>query len=498
MPCRSLRRGLRTARLSWPPAHGIASSTITSWPRSPATRAASSPPGPAPTITIRRGRSAGGDHVRHRLLAARRGVVKAQRLTGGVDPVEAVGGADARPDLGLAALDDLAHDVRVGEVGAGHADQVDLALADRVPRRCHLVDLRGVQHGEVGVLARTMPAKSRCGTDAHAVDRDHLGQRRLVLDVAADDVDEVDQAAPASKRCSVCEPDAGVDPAVDGLVDHHPDADDEVGTDPLADRRQHVASRNGSRPSVAAPLVIAVVGERRQELVEQVPVGLDLDAVHPARLHPLGGVGVLADDALDVPVLGLLGDVAVGRLAHRRGRHDRQPVVLRPARAATEVGDLDHARRPVLVDLVGHAPDERHDLVLVGVQVAERRRAVLGDDRRAGGHRHADPALGLLDVVQPVAVARHAVHRVRRLVRRREHAIADRQVLQLVRLQQRIVGQRPRDHVLTQSLFATTPARRESRVAGMPCRRSNCRRLSKVHPDGTRGRRRDRPRRRRR
>ena len=43
------------------------------------------------------------------------------------------------------------------------------------------------------VCSRTMPAKSRCGTDAHAVDRDHLGQRRLVLDVAADDVDEVDQ-----------------------------------------------------------------------------------------------------------------------------------------------------------------------------------------------------------------------------------------------------------------------------------------------------------------
>ncbi len=108
---------------------------------------------------------------------------------------------------------------------------------------------------------------------------------------------------------------------------------------------------NRSRPSsVAAVLVVAAVGQRRPELVEQVAVRLDLDAVHPARLHPLGGVGVLADDPLDVPVLGLLRDRPVGRFAQRRRRDDRQPVVLRPAGAPTEVGDLDHARRAVFVD----------------------------------------------------------------------------------------------------------------------------------------------------
>ena len=127
------------------------------------------------------------------------------------------------------------------------------------------------------------------------------------------------------------------------------------------------------------------------------------------------------------------------------GASDRQPVVLCPAGAPAEVGQLDHARRPVLVDLVAHAADPRHDGVVVGVQVAERRRAVLGDDGRAGGHRHADAALGLLDVVEPVAVLGHALLGVGGLVGGREDPIAQRQVAKLERLEQRVVagGHRP-------------------------------------------------------
>ncbi len=132
------------------------------------------------------------DLVRHRLLAARRRVVDAQRLAELVDPVEAVRRPDARPDLGLAAGDDLAHDVRVGEVGPGHADEVDLALPDGVACRRHVVDLRRVQDGE----RRRRPhvaGEVEVRRRRHAVDRDHVDQARVGRDVAADDVDEVDQ-----------------------------------------------------------------------------------------------------------------------------------------------------------------------------------------------------------------------------------------------------------------------------------------------------------------
>ena len=50
----SCRRGVCAVRRTWPPGSFAASWTITSWPRSAATRAASSPAGPAPTITTRR------------------------------------------------------------------------------------------------------------------------------------------------------------------------------------------------------------------------------------------------------------------------------------------------------------------------------------------------------------------------------------------------------------------------------------------------------------
>jgi hypothetical protein len=90
--------------------------------------------------------SAGND-VRHRFLAARGRVVQAQCLAPHVDAIEAVRGADARPNLGFATLFDLAHEVRVGDVGSGHANQVDLAFGDGIASRRNVVDLRGVQHG---------------------------------------------------------------------------------------------------------------------------------------------------------------------------------------------------------------------------------------------------------------------------------------------------------------------------------------------------------------
>ena len=377
------------------------------------------------------------DVVGHRLLAARRRVVDAQRLAGLVDAVEAVGRPDARADLGLAPGDDLAHDVRVGEMGAGHPDEIDLALADGVAGGRHVVDLGRVQHSQRCRLAHTA-GEVEVRRRRHAVDRDHLGQLGLVGDVAADDVDEVDeprrfqppQHLQAGRR---------VDAAGHRLVDGHADADDEASADALTDGGEHAQPEAHAVVERPAVLVGAPVGERRPELVEQVAVGLDLDAVHAAGLHPLGGVGVLADDAVDVPVLGLLGHRPVSRLAQRRRGEHGQPVVLRPPGAPAEVGELDHAGGAVLVDLVGHPPDPRHDGVVVGVQVAERRRAVLGDHRRARRHRHPDAALGLLDVVQPVAIGGHAVDGVRRLVRRREHPVAQRQPLQLERGQQRIV-----------------------------------------------------------
>ena len=69
----------------------------------------------------------GHDVVRHRQLAPGRRVVDAVGFAALVDAVQAEVGPHAGPDAVFAPGQDLAHDVRVGHVGARHADHVELA-----------------------------------------------------------------------------------------------------------------------------------------------------------------------------------------------------------------------------------------------------------------------------------------------------------------------------------------------------------------------------------
>ncbi len=108
----------------------------------------------------------------------------------------------------------------------------------------------------------------------------------------------------------------------------------------------------------AAVVVVALVGRGRPELVGQMAVGVDLEPIEPAAFMRCGGVGVVGDDARDVPVLHRLGERAMRGLAHRRGRDHRQPVRLVPRRPPAEMGDLDHhggAMRVAVVGQVGAA-----------------------------------------------------------------------------------------------------------------------------------------------
>ena len=111
-------------------------------------------------------------------------------------------------------------------------------------------------------------------------------------------------------------------------------------------------------------------------MVEQMTVGLNLDAIHAGGLHPFGCIGEVTDDPLDVPLLGFLGNGPVRRFAQRRRGEDGQPIVLAPTGAPPKMGELNHARRTVLMHLVGHSTDPRHDVVVVGMEVPERGRRI--------------------------------------------------------------------------------------------------------------------------
>ena len=193
----------------------------------------------------------------------------------------------------------------------------------------------------------------------------------------------------------------------------------------------------------SAIFVLALVGGRRPELIDEMAVAFEFEPIEPAGLHPLGRVGVSLDHAGEVPILHRLGEGAVGGLADRRGRDDGQPVVLAPARAAAEMGDLDHHRGALVMDVVGQFLQPAHAFVLVEKDIAERLRAVLRHHRRAADHGERDAAFRLFGVIEPVALFGHAVLGIGRLVRGRHQAVAQRQAAQLKRLQQRIAGHAP-------------------------------------------------------
>ena len=110
-------------------------------------------------------------------LAPGRGVVDAKRHAALIDPVEAVGGANARTDILFAAFDDFLHDIGVGHMGAGHADHIKLAGLNGVARRRHIGDAGGVEGGQTN-LGLNAAGKIQMRGGFHALNGDNIGHRR--------------------------------------------------------------------------------------------------------------------------------------------------------------------------------------------------------------------------------------------------------------------------------------------------------------------------------
>jgi len=248
-----------------------------------------------------------------------------------VDGIEAVAGADAWADAVLLAAGHLRDQVRIGHLGAGHADQVDQSGGDGVAGGRYVRDPRRV-HDRYPDRAPHLPGEREMGRGRGAHGRDHPGQAVVGVDVAAHDAQEVD--AFGRQPPGRLDPVGHAQPVRQVVGDGQAQPEDELRPDRLAHRADHQGREAQPILERAAPPVVAVVGGRGQETVEQVPVRLDLDAVQAAGLAALGRLGVGGDDPADVPLLRLLGRGPVGPLLERRGREHGEPVAAVVARPA--------------------------------------------------------------------------------------------------------------------------------------------------------------------
>ncbi len=327
--------------------------------------------------------------------------------------------------------------MRIGDVGTRHPDHIELAGRDGVARRREVLDARGVEDRNTSRRAHLAgEVEMRRQLRAHA--GNDVRERLVGVDMAAYDVDEVDLAACGESLCDG-QPILARQALLPILVADHAQAEDEIGADPVADRPHHLLREAHAVVERAAIIVGPLIGRRRPELIGKMAVALDLDAVHAAYPAALGGIGVVAENAGNVPLLERLGKGAMRRLADRARRHHRQPIRFAPGSAAAEMGDLDHHRGAVRMDVVGELGEPANHLVLVEEDVAEDRWAVGRDDGRAADHGERDAAFGLLGMVEPITRLRHAVLGIGGLMRRRQEAVAQREVLQAEGLQQGIV-----------------------------------------------------------
>ena len=84
--------------------------------------------------------------------------------------------------------------MRVGNLRAGHADEVDVPAADRVPGCGNIGHAASVQDGQINRLPNTA-GDGDVGCCRHSHWRDPAGQTQIIVGRAGKDIEEVHRAA---------------------------------------------------------------------------------------------------------------------------------------------------------------------------------------------------------------------------------------------------------------------------------------------------------------
>src|SRR5471032_959602 len=366
------------------------------------------------------------DDVRHaHVFTGRGGVLDAQYIQALVLTVDAVVGADALFDLVDLAHLDLGDQVRIGNVGAGHADHVHIATFQNTGRLVRVLDVLRVQHrGLDHFLDTGRQVQERLRWITHV--RDNVGQGVVGIATRTDHADEVDHAGVVVVLGDLLHVFVGQAVRVE-LVTAQTDADAEIRADFLAHSLQDFQAETHAILEAAAPFVGTLVDARAPELVDHVLVHRrQFNAVQATGLGATSRGGVVADHPPDFFRLDGFARRTVHRFTDARWRQQRWPMLAVPTRASAHVGNLDHDLGAMLVHGIGQVLEVRDDPVIGQVhRFPPALRAVDGHTGRPAADRQADPALGFLFVILHIAVGGHAaVGGIHLGVGGTEHAVA--------------------------------------------------------------------------
>src|SRR5262249_47944061 len=119
-----------------------------------------------------------------------------------VDTVQTVGGPDTGPDAILIARDDLAYYMRIRDVGACHTHHIKLSFSDGVTRRRHVGDPGSVENRELGDFTN-LAGKIEMRRRRHALDWDDFVQRSIRIDMATNDIEEIELVRFGNEPCDL-------------------------------------------------------------------------------------------------------------------------------------------------------------------------------------------------------------------------------------------------------------------------------------------------------
>ena len=272
----------------------------------------------------------------------------------------------------------LVHDLRIRQERPGERHEIGVAGCEHLLGESDRVDPVGRDHGHIDRVRHSpRPRPPR------AMGHERLDGRGSRLVPAHADVQSIHCAAggqPSGKFEHLVQRRA----TLDERSPRHPEHDRLLGAAGRPHRRRHRQREPHPPLGVPAPLVVAQVGRRREELVDQVALRAhDLDAVEAELAGPSGPAREVVDRhehllAGQRPRLA----AAVARV-HGRGRHRRQPE-RRLVRVPAGMEELEQHEAPDAVDRVRHPRKLRSVRVLVDEAVVAPAGADAADRRPAG------------------------------------------------------------------------------------------------------------------